>query len=109
MKAYLLRFLSLGIAFVQPSSSVHLSVDESKEKHSAVDAIIESATESATINASDTEDQQPRSQELRRCSVEQLLPSWGSGGILESGWKPLARDETRASEYNCTCVFTKAR
>ena len=103
MKAYVLGLLAFGIANAQSSPSVVIWAAKSEGQDSPVGAV-----EIATVNVTDTEDQQPQSEELRRCSVDQLLPP-GLGGDFQSGWTPLAEDKTRPSGYNCTCPVIKAR
>lgn len=104
MKAYSLGLLLLAITYVQASPSIVIWPKKSEDRDSPVAAI-----EASIVTASDTEDlHSPQSQELRRCCVEQLLSS-DLRGHLESGWTRLAKDQTRPSGYDCTCVFSKAR
>lgn len=44
---------------------------------------------------------------LQRCTADDLLP--GFGDTYQSRWVPLETNETRSREYDCTCVYTKAR
>lgn len=103
MKVYSLGLLLLAITYAQSSPSIVIWPKKSEDRDSPVAAI-----EASTVIASDTEDLHPQSQELRRCCVEQLLSS-DLGGHLESGWTRVAKDQTRPSGYDCTCVFSKAR
>ena len=98
-----MRFLALRIAYAPSSPSIDIWAAKSEGQDSPVGAI-----EIATVNVTDTEDQQPQLPELRRCSVDQLLAS-ELAGDLESGWTPLAEDQTRPSGYNYeyTYVFSK--
>lgn len=107
MKAHAPRLVAFGIAFAvlydQASASVVFSTSKSKRQFSPV-----GINEGDTLHADDKEDQHPQLHELRRCAIEQLLPT-GLGGDFESRWTPLADDDTRRGDYDCSCAFSKAR
>lgn len=58
-------------------------------------------------NSNSTPDQHPQEEEPPNCTVDDLLP--GLQGGLQNRWVPLAQNETRPWEYDCSCPYPKAR